>query len=205
MGPEEESGFSFLGLNSEDMFHFQGLPDSMDDEQTLDPSALSTFPKSMSNGHDGFLDEQENSAAFALQDSYLEESLSDSSSSKRTSSGASSKGGAAGHDAQADITMEDGALHSTVSPDQTMGTPSLHSLAFGTPSFDGDNQFDEDAFLNQSFDFDRASSSPTDNPKPQPVVKRRAAPSSKNHTKNKSVRRHPRPSPFTVKPISNGS
>lgn len=190
MGPGGESGFSFLGLNPEDVFHFQGLPDSLDDEQTLDPSALSTFPKSISNGHDGFLDEQENSAAFALQDSYLEESLSDSSSSKRTSSGASSKGGTVGHDGQADVTMEDGTLQDTVSPDRTMGTPSLQSLAFGTPSFDGDNHFDEDAFLNQSFDFNRASSSPMDKPKNQAPANRRTAQPPKSHIKNKSVRYH---------------
>lgn len=188
MGPGEESEFSFLGLNPEDVFHFQGLPDSLDDEQTLDPSALSTFPKSISNSHDGFLDEQENSAAFALQDTYLEESLSDSSSSKRTSSGASSKGGAGERDAQNDVTMDDGTFNSTVSPDQTMGTPSLQSLAFGTPSFDGENSFDEDAFLNQSFDFDRASSSPTDKPKVQAAVNRRPAQPAKSHIKTKSVR-----------------
>lgn len=195
MGPGEESEFSFLGLNPEDVFHFQGLPDSLDDEQTLDPAALSTFPKPIPNGHDGFLDEQENSAAFALQDTYLEESLSDSSSSKRTSSGASSKGGAGEPDAQNDVTMEDGAFHGTVSPDQTMGTPSLQSLAFGTPSFDGDNHFDEDAFLNQSFDFDRASSSPTDKPKPQAAESRRPPQPAKNHIKTKSVRY---PSPWSL-------
>ena len=188
MGPDEESEFSFLGLNPEDVFHFQGLPDSLDDEQTLDPSALNTFSKSVPNGHDGFLDEQENSAAFALQDSYLEESLSDSSSSKRTSSGASSKGGAVERDAQNDITMEDSALQGTVSPDQTMETPSLQSLAFGSPPFDADKHFDEEAFLNQSFDFDRASSSPIDKPRPQPAVNRRPAQPSKSHIKNTSVR-----------------
>ena len=193
MGPGEDSGFSFLGLNAEDVFQFQGLPDSLDDEQTLDPSALSTFPKSIPNSHDSFHDEQENSAAFALQDTYLEESLSDSSSSKRTSSGASSKGGPVELDAQHDITMEDGGFHSTVSPDQTMGTPSLQSLAFGTPSFDGDSHFDEDAFLNQSFDFDRASSSPTDKPKAQATVSRRSAQPARSHIKSKSVRHHPPP------------
>ena len=181
MGPGEESEFAFLGLNPEDVFHFQGC---LDDEQTLDPSALSNFSKSIPNSHDGYLDEQENSAAFALQDTYLEESLSDSSSSKRTSSGASSKGGTVERDAQNDVAMEDGAYRSTVSPDQTMGTPSLQSLAFGTPSYDGDSHFDDDMFLH----FDRASSSPIEKPQSQAVVNRRPAQPTTNHIKSKSVR-----------------
>lgn len=188
MGPGEESDFSFLGLDANDIFQFQGIPNSLDEDQTLDPSALSTFPKSISNSRNAFLDEQENSAAFALQDTYLEESLSDSSSSKRTSSGSSSKGRAVEADVHQDVMMEDGAPHNTVSPDQIMETPNLQSPSFDTPPFDGDSHFDPDEFMNQSFYFERASSSPIEKPKPQPTPSRRPTQPAKSHLKSRSVR-----------------
>lgn len=187
MGPSEDAEFSFVDLSAGDGFRFQGLPDILDEDRTLDPSALTTFPKSMPSGHDAFNDEQENSAAFALQDSYLEESLSDSSSSKRTSSGASTKGARVGTDALNDVRMEDRALPGAFSPGQMLETPSHHSLSFGTPPLDMDSAFDEDEFMNQSFDFDRASSSPTDKPKPQVLADRRPIHKAKSHSKSRSV------------------
>jgi hypothetical protein len=188
MGPPEDADFSFVDLDVGDGFRFQGLPDILDEDQTLDPSSLSTFSKPMLNGRDGFTEEQGNSTAFAFQDTYLEESLSDSSSSKRTSSGASSKGGRPDADAHNDVSMEDSMMPTTFSPSHMLGTPSNQSLTFDTPPLDMDSAFDEDEFMNQSFDFDRASSSPVDKPKPSVPADRRPIHRPKGHSKSRSVR-----------------
>ncbi|PKS06981.1 hypothetical protein jhhlp_005578 [Lomentospora prolificans] len=160
-------------------FRFRGL----DDEQTLDPSSLD-FTKPLPNGnHDNFLDDPDAANSFIFHEPYQEESLSDSSSSKRASSEASSKTGPLDSSMMNDIAMDDGASHNAFSNDQLFETPNHQT--FGTPPLEMDSTFDEDEFMNQSFDFARASSSPSDVPKPQLVANGRAA-KPRSHLKSRS-------------------
>jgi len=177
MPPSEDSDLALFDMEH---FRFRGL----DEEQTLDPSSLD-FPKPIANGnHDAFLNDPDAANSFVFHEAYQEESLSDSSSSKRASSEASSKTGPMDTSMMNDISMDDGTFQNALSNEQLFDTPNHRN--FGISPLEMDSTFDEDEFMNQSFDFARASSSPSDVPKPLITANGRAT-KSRSHIKNRSV------------------
>lgn len=176
MPPSEDPDLTLFDMET---FSFRGL----DEEQTLDPSSLDFTKPLPASNNDNFLNNPEPTNSFVFHESYQEESLSDSSSSKRASSEASSKTGPMDSAMMNDISMEDGAFHNALN-DQLFDTP--NDQTFGTPPLEMESAFDEDEFMNQSFDFARASSSPSEVPKTQLVANGRSS-KSRPHHKSRSV------------------
>ncbi|CAI4217703.1 unnamed protein product [Parascedosporium putredinis] len=158
MPPSEDPDLTLFDMET---FSFRGL----DEEQTLDPSSLDFTKPLPASNNDNFLNNPESANSFVFHESYQEESLSDSSSSKRASSEASSKTGPMDSAMMNDISMEDGAFHNAPS----------------APPLEMESAFDEDEFMNQSFDFARASSSPSEVPKTQLVANGRSSKSRPHH------------------------
>lgn len=134
---------------------YQSLTSGLDGGHTLNPSAL-TYTKHISSEHDLFKD-GENGSTRLLLGEYQEDSLSDSSSSKRASSEASSKSSATAGDLIVDGLDGDVRMGNAPKRDELSSSPPMfhhRNAPFGK------DPFGEDDFINESFDFGRASSSP---------------------------------------------